>query len=490
MKTLEIKKHRLSFNQRLFWTLFLTFIGFTACFCIFQYQREHTFAQDKLNAVLESYNYQLWHRTQKHENFKAEVNNFINDIPQKELRVTIIDPKGDVLFDNSGAEEFNNHNNRIEVRKARLNNEGFAIRYSISTGKKYFYSATNIDGYIYRCALPYNMYLWHILTINKDFIYFMIIMLLIFFFVLSRYTTSIGSTISRLQDFAGDVERGQMPDNTAYSFPDDELGDIASNIVSLYNRQQKAQNEAYQEREEHARMKRQLTQNIAHELKTPVSSIQGYLETIMTNESLTNDKKEYFLERCYSQSTRLAGLLRDISLLNRLDEAGSFFDLESIDITQLIGGIEGECAMEMENKHITADVSLPGKPTIFGNQSLIYSIFRNLFDNAIAYAGEGSHIKVECYKEDEFFYFFRFSDNGIGIAPEHINHIFERFYRVDKGRSRKLGGTGLGLSIVKNAVLFHKGKISATSVLGEGTTFQFSLKKQISNPQSQTQSQI
>ena len=237
-------------------------------------------------------------------------------------------------------------------------------------------------------------------------------------------------------------------------------------------------------------MKRQLTQNIAHELKTPVSSIQGYLETIMTNGNLTNDKKEYFLERCYSQSTRLAGLLRDISLLNRLDEAGSFFDLESIDITQLIDGIEGECAMEMENKHITADVSLPGKPTIFGNQSLIYSIFRNLFDNAIAYAGEGCHIKVECYKENEFYYFFRFSDNGIGIAPEHINHIFERFYRVDKGRSRKLGGTGLGLSIVKNAVLFHKGKISATSVLGEGTTFQFSLKKQISNPQSQTQSQI
>ena len=102
-----------------------------------------------------------------------------------------------------------------------------------------------------------------------------------------------------------------------------------------------------------------------------------------------------------------------------------------------------------------------------------------MFDNAIAYAGKGTHITVNCYKEDEDFYYFSFSDNGVGVGEEHINRIFERFYRVDKGRSRKLGGTGLGLSIVKNGVLFHKGQISAKSAPGKGIQFFFTLKKEL-----------
>ena len=133
----------------------------------------------------------------------------------------------------------------------------------------------------------------------------------------------------------------------------------------------------------------------------------------------------------------------------------------------------------MEEKQITSEVILPGDPTIHGNYSLLYSIFRNLYDNAIAYAGEGSQITVNCYKEDPKFYYFSFADNGVGISEEHINRIFERFYRVDKGRSRKVGGTGLGLSIVKNGVNFHKGQISAKSSPGKGVTFFFTLKKKL-----------
>ena len=231
--------------------------------------------------------------------------------------------------------------------------------------------------------------------------------------------------------------------------------------------------------EEESRMKRQLTQNVAHELKTPVSSIQGYLETIISNPELPDDKRRFFLERCYSQSTRLTGLLRDISVLNRLDEASEMFELSEVNIRKLVGEIEKECSKEMEEKKITTEVPLPGNPTIYGNYSLLYSIFRNLYDNAIAYAGEGIRITVSCYKEDPKFYYFSFSDNGVGVSEEHVNRIFERFYRVDKGRSRKVGGTGLGLSIVKNGVNFHKGQISAKSGLGKGMTFFFTLKKKI-----------
>ncbi len=583
------KRHRIPFSQRLFWSVFFMFLGFTVCFLLFQYQREREFAQEKLNNVLSNYNYQLFRKCQQSTDINQTVISFMDDIPQKDLRVSIIDPSGDVLFDNSGTDEFNNHNDRSEVRKARLYNEGFAIRSSESTGKRYFYSASNIGGYIYRSALPYDPYVRGILTVNKDFIYFMALMTLIFFFVLSRFTFSIGKTISKLRDFALNVEKGRMP-AVDYVFPNDELGDISQNIVTLYHRQQKAKNELSMEREklikhfqyskegfamftsegreilsnilfiqfinvisdtqihqvedvtdiaelepirtflnknirnlnrkkkvlresvtidkngkifliecilfldnsyeisindisrqeEESRMKRQLTQNVSHELKTPVSSIQGYLETILSNPDLSPDKRQFFLERCYSQSTRLTGLLRDISVLNRLDEASEMFDLTEVNITKLIAEIQKECSQDMEEKHITSEIILPGDPTVVGNNSLLYSIFRNLYDNAIAYAGENIKITVNCYKEDPKYYYFSFSDNGVGIPEEHINRIFERFYRVDKGRSRKIGGTGLGLSIVKNGVNFHKGQISAKSSPGKGVTFFFTLKKNLS----------
>ena len=582
------KRHRIPFSQRLFWSVFFMFLGFTVCFLLFQYQREREFAQEKLNNVLSNYNYQLFRKCQQSTDINQTVISFMDDIPQNYLLVTIIDPSGDVLFDNSGTDEFNNHNDRSEVRKARLYNEGFAIRSSESTGKRYFYSASNIGGYIYRSALPYDPYVRGILTVNKDFIYFMALMTLIFFFVLSRFTFSIGKTISKLRDFALNVEKDRMP-AVDYVFPNDELGDISQNIVTLYHRQQKAKNELSMEREklikhfqyskegfamftsegreilsnilfiqfinvisdtqihqvedvtdiaelepirtflnknirnlnrkkkvlresvtidkngkifliecilfldnsyeisindisrqeEESRMKRQLTQNVSHELKTPVSSIQGYLETILSNPDLSPDKRQFFLERCYSQSTRLTGLLRDISVLNRLDEASEMFDLTEVNITKLIAEIQKECSQDREEKHITSEIILPRDPTVFGNNSLLYSIFRNLYDNAIAYAGENIKITVNCYKEDPKYYYFSFSDNGVGIPEEHINRIFERFYRVDKGRSRKIGGTGLGLSIVKNGVNFHKGQISAKSSPGKGVTFFFTLKKKL-----------
>lgn len=229
--------------------------------------------------------------------------------------------------------------------------------------------------------------------------------------------------------------------------------------------------------EEQIRLKRQLTQNIAHELKTPVCSIQGYLETIVNNDHISHEKMMAFLERCYAQSNRLSRLLRDISVLTRMDEAANMIDMEKVDVSVLVGNIVNEVSLELEERRITVVNSLKPKIQLRGNYSLLYSIFRNLMDNAIAYAGTHIRINISCFREDENFYYFSFADTGVGVAPEHLNRLFERFYRVDKGRSRKLGGTGLGLAIVKNAVLIHGGTISAKNNQGGGLEFVFTLAK-------------
>lgn len=584
----KLTSSRVPFSQRLFWSVFFIFLGFTGCVLLFQYQRETEFTREKLNSVLSNYNYQLHHRAlySGEANMQDMVKDFLEEIPETDLRVTIIDPNGEVLFDNSHTEKFDNHNNRSEVRKARQDMNGFAIRASGSTGQEYFYSANNIDGYIYRCAIPYTPYLQTSLKVDKEFIYFMALMVLIFFIVLSRFTFSIGQTIAKLKNFSQNVPKDPERE-IEYNFPNDELGDIAQHIIRLYKKQQKAKNELALEREklikhfqyakegfamftengaeilsniqliqmgnllsdsavhsadevldipemqpirqfldektktervkalrqtatinksgktflvecllflnnsyeisisdisrqeEEYQMKRQLTQNIAHELKTPVSSIQGYLETLIYNPNITPERQKFFLERCYSQSQRLADLLRDISVLNRLEGASDMFERTDVDLNLLLEEIRKECEQQTAEKDIKTHIHLPEDAVVHGNQSLLYSIFRNLYDNAIAYAGEHIDVTINCYKEDAQYYYFSFSDNGAGIPEEHLNRIFERFYRVDKGRSRKIGGTGLGLSIVKNAVLFHHGQISAKSSAGQGVTFLFTLKKKV-----------
>lgn len=230
--------------------------------------------------------------------------------------------------------------------------------------------------------------------------------------------------------------------------------------------------------EEQARLKKQLTQNIAHELKTPVSSIQGYLETIVSNPDMPREKINAFLERSYAQSNRLAHLLRDISVLTRMEEAPNMIETESVNLTAMMRNILNEVTLELEEKQIKANYMLPEGLTVQGNSSLLYSIFRNLTDNAIAYAGTGITVTIRCFREDEHFYYFSFSDTGIGVPPEHLSRLFERFYRVDKGRSRKLGGTGLGLAIVKNAVILHGGSIFAKNNPGGGLEFIFTLSKE------------
>ena len=228
--------------------------------------------------------------------------------------------------------------------------------------------------------------------------------------------------------------------------------------------------------EKENRMRRELTQNIAHELKTPVASILGYTETILDNPAISDDMSRQFIVRTHSQAQRLTALLQDISTLNKMDYAPDLLKMERVDVSALFADIVQETALAIDARQMTLRNYLPQDIIVQGNPSLLYSIFRNLVDNAVSYAGRGSVVEVSAVEQPSHWR-FTFKDNGIGIPAEHLPRIFERFYRIDKGRSRDMGGTGLGLAIVKNAVLLHGGNIAISNAEPSGLKFDFTLSK-------------
>ena len=224
-------------------------------------------------------------------------------------------------------------------------------------------------------------------------------------------------------------------------------------------------------------LKQQLTSNIAHELKTPVTSMKGYLETILNTPDIPADKQRHFIERAFFQSERLTELLNDISLLNNIEDAGELFEFKEVNVRSIIDEVIDNRKMRLDEKQIKCIVDVEHDVTVNGNESLLTSIFHNLVENTLKYAGENVQLIVRNYHTDEKKYYFSVINTGPGIPEEHINRIFERFYRIDEGRSRQTGGTGLGLSIVKNAILLHKGEITVRNRPEGGVEFLFSLPK-------------
>lgn len=224
-------------------------------------------------------------------------------------------------------------------------------------------------------------------------------------------------------------------------------------------------------------LKQEMTGNIAHELRTPVTSVRAYLETVL-EQKLPEDKKTYFINKAYQQTINLSELIGDMSLLTKLDENSTAFALEKVTLTNLLKDVQQMHKQELKLKHISMSWSITDDVVINGNQNLLFSIFSNLTENSIRYGGEKISIHISIYNQDESFYYLSFYDTGIGITDDkHLSRLFDRFYRVNEGRSREQGGTGLGLAIVKNAVAFHKGTIIAKRRSGGGLEFIFKLKR-------------
>nr|WP_163214504.1 ATP-binding protein [Bacteroides sp. 519] len=583
----EYKKCTLTFGKKLFVSILGLFLVFVASFFLFLHFTEKDHKIELLANKLQNLNENINIRIQTMPD--ADLKHYLKLVCSSELRLTILNPDGDILYDNilNYTDSVINLSDRHEIQEALKDGRGTDVRRASQfLDVDYFFSATKYNDYIIRTAVPYSDKLVETLKAEYHYLWYAMLLAIILICIFYRVTNKLGISINQLRQFAIHIDKNEPYDDILKNISDDdELGEISQHIIRIYQRLHDTKEALYIEREKliaHLRtsqeglgvfekdkteilvnslfnqyvniisdkplekaeevfdipefqpitnfiqkalkrarkselrrkisvqkngriflirciifqdmsievsindvtqeeqqslVKRQLTQNIAHELKTPVSSIQAYLETIVSNPDIPPEKAKMFLDRCYEQSNRLARLLRDISVLTRMDEATDMIEMEKVDISVLVATIINEVALDLEKKQITIINHLSKKLVIRGNYSLLYSIFRNLMDNSIAYAGNNIQIIINNFREDENYYYFRFVDTGVGVDAEHLQRIFERFYRIDKGRSRKLGGTGLGLAIVKNAVLIHGGNISAKKSQSGGLEFIFTLSK-------------
>ena len=348
----------------------------------------------------------------------------------KDLRITILSDDGNVIYDSyEPSSLFENHLQRPEVKDCLNEGRGNAIRMSETSHRKYFYYAKRHSNNIIRLAQPFEVNLQNFF--RPDWV--ILITIFLIFIVLLLFTLL---------------------------------------LLARYNKKTK---EAEEKRIR--LLKQQMTNNISHELKTPVSSIRGYLETLSEHPEIEAERRQIFIERSYNQTLRLSELLNDISIINKIEEAPEQFSVEDVNLHNIVEEIAEEFSQKIAQNNQTVENALPSDISVSGNYGLLYSLFRNLMENSVKYGGEGCVLHVECSAKGDKFLHFVYYDTGKGVPEQYLNKIFDRFFRVDEGRDSQTGGSGLGLSIVKNSVAFHQGSISAHNREEGGLAFFFTLAK-------------
>lgn len=484
-----LKKH-ISYQWRLFIPLITTIWALIIGMALWQANKERNYQADKLRAQLSLINERIIDAYQTETNPQAYfkfVSMSFQKMPEYEsIRISVYKDKS--LIYNIG-EIVSLSDDEISHDAGLTNTPGeddLAIGQESDHNVDYFfYKATSSDDGRLEVltVVPVND-LIRKASIPDPKIWVVVVIIAVILTVLSYYTTRyLGTNVRILRDFATNAanDRNYKPDIS--KIPHDELGEITRQIARLHNNLTQALENTKREHDvalhamnEKARLKRQLTNNINHELNPPVGVIKGYLDTIVDNPDMEPEARDRFISKAQEHVNRLVNLMNDVSSLTRLDEASSIINTEEIDFHDVVYSVVSDCTESGIIGDLSFVYDIPLNCRVNGNFNLLTGMLNNLVKNARLHS-KGTECGIKIIGEDAKFYTFAFYDNGIGVGEEHIPHLFDRFYRVDSGRTRKAGGTGLGLPIVQNTVLAHGGTIEISNRPEGGLQFTFTLPK-------------
>jgi len=380
-------------------------------------------------------------------NIDTDIIDLSTDI--SELRVTWIDKDGTVLYDNDASTELlANHNDRPEIKDAFLYEEGESVRKSDTMNKNTFYYAVLLDnGTVLRVATDAQ-------SLSAVFMSAAPVLVLIIFLVIgiciaiSHMLTR--KLLSPIETMAENLE------NADYESPYKELDPLSEMLRRQHTDILAA-----------AKARQDFTANVSHELKTPLTAISGYAE-LLEGGMVNEEEQKHFYQEIRKNADRLLALINDIIRLSELDRKGYESSYEEIDLYEITEECMEELAVNAKQRGV--NISFEGEPIIVrGNKDLLKELIENLSQNAIRYNNSGGKVLISVSQKDGRPRLM-VKDNGIGIPAADQERVFERFYRVDKSRSKATGGTGLGLAIVKHIVEIHDAKIELDSALGVGTT--------------------
>ena len=384
---------------------------------------------------------------------EADGISFLEKLNPDGYRITLIGGDGSVLFDSeSETEKMENHIDREEVREAIEDGRGESSRQSTTMMERQFYEAVRMDdGTVLRISAPQQTLFRLLLGMMQPLIIVLGITLLLALYLAYRLTKRIIDPLNDM-DISGETD-------SEY----EEIQPLIDRIKIQKNQIEMQRNNL----EKAETVRREFTANVAHELKTPLQTISGSAE-LMYDGIVKEDDIRNFARNIYRESKRLISLVDDITGLSKLDAGQYDHTIEEIDMYEQAEQVVEQLRTAAERSGVS--LSLSGKHVyIHGIRRLIESIFYNLTDNAIKYSKEGGYVKLDISEADGKAV-LTVSDNGIGIPEDEQERIFERFYRVDKSRSKEVGGTGLGLSIVKHAAMVNNAEIKVDSKPGEGTS--------------------
>ncbi len=373
-----------------------------------------------------------------------------------DLRITMIKKDGKVFYDSfADVKKMENHSNRQEVRQALKHGNGKAIRTSDTLDKNTFYYAVRLDdGNVLRVAKE-SRSIWSV------FIKVMPAILILIFVILA-----ISKMLSDVLTKSLLLPIEQMSENL------DHLEDITTykELMPFINTIQEHHKNILM----NAKMRQEFTANVSHELKTPLTAISGYSELIQ-NGMANEEETIRFAGEIHKSAKRLLTLINDTIRLSQLDTSEQKVIYEAIDLYKIAEDCVNMLKFSAENHGI--DISIHGTNAYLeGNREMLEEVVYNLCDNAIRYNNEGGKVDVTV-KPVKGKIYLCVEDNGIGISKEHQERIFERFYRVDKSRSKSTGGTGLGLAIVKHIIQQHGAHMELTSEKGKGTKIEIEFSK-------------